>query len=73
MIGPIVEELAGEYGEKAVIGKVNVDNNRDIAMKYRVMNIPTILFIKDGKEIDRIVGAVPKNVLQEKLDAALTN
>ncbi len=73
MIGPIVEELAGEYDGKAVIGKVNVDHNRDIAMKYRVMNIPTVLIIKDGKEVDRIVGAVPKNVLQGKLDAALAN
>ena len=73
MIGPIVEELASEYNGKAVIGKVNVDHNREIAMKYGVMNIPTILFIKNGEVVERHVGAAPKSVLQGKLDAAIAN
>jgi thioredoxin 1 len=71
MIGPIVEELYNEYEGKAVIGKVNVDQNREIAMKYGVMNIPTILFIKNGEVVERHVGAAPKPVLQGKLDAVM--
>ncbi len=73
MVGPIVEELAKEYEGKAVVGKVNVDYNREIAAKYGVMNIPTILFIKNGEVVERHVGAAPKNVLQGKLDAVLAN
>ena len=71
MVGPIVEELAAEYDGKAVIGKVNVDNDPDISMKYGVRNIPTILFLKNGEVVDKSVGAVPKNVLSEKIDAQL--
>ena len=71
MIAPIVDELHTEYGDKAVIGKVDVDSNQEIAMKYGVRNIPTILFIKNGEVVDKSVGAVPKNVLSEKIDAQL--
>ena len=71
MVGPIVEELAAEYDGKAVIGKVNVDNDPDISMKYGVRNIPTILFLKNGEVVDKSVGAVPKNVLSDKIDAQL--
>ena len=71
MVGPIVEEIAKDYGDKAVIGKVDVDNNPEIAQKYGIRNIPTILFIKDGEVVDKQVGASPKAALTEKLDAIL--
>lgn len=71
MVGPIVEEIANEYGDKAVIGKVDVDNNPEIAQKYGIRNIPTILFIKNGEVVDKQVGASPKAALTEKLDAML--
>ncbi|MDZ4846115.1 MAG: thioredoxin [Chitinophagales bacterium] len=66
-IGPIVEELAKEYDGKALIGKVNVDENPEITVKYGIRNIPTILFIKKGEIVDKQVGAVPKSTLEEKL------
>lgn len=71
MVGPIVEEMAGEYDGKAVIGKVNVDENPDISMKYGIRNIPTIIFLKNGEMVDKSVGAVPKNILTEKIDNLL--
>ena len=71
MVGPVVEEIYKEYDGKAVVGKVNVDNNPEIASKYGIRNIPTILFIKNGEIVDKQVGAVPKNVLAQKLDAQL--
>jgi thioredoxin 1 len=71
MVGPVVEELAKEYDGKAVIGKVNVDNNPQTAMKYGIRSIPTILFIKNGEVVDRSVGAVPKATLSGKLDGQL--
>jgi thioredoxin 1 len=66
-----VEELANEYEGKAVIGKVNVDDNPGISAKYGIRNIPTILFIKGGEVVDKQVGAVPKAVLEQKLKALL--
>jgi thioredoxin 1 len=71
LVGPVVEELAGEYGDKAVVGKLNVDENPDVAMKFGIRNIPTILFLKGGQVVDRQVGAVPKAKLEEKLKAIL--
>ena len=71
MIGPVVEELHGEYEGKAVIGKVNVDNNPSVSAQFGVRNIPTILFIKGGEVVDKVVGAVPKTQLASKLDAIL--
>ena len=71
MVGPIVEELAKEYDGKAVIGKVNVDHNPNISMEFGIRNIPTILFFKDGKVVDKQVGAVPKAQLAAKLQAQL--
>ena len=70
-ITPIVEELAKEYDGKAIIGKLNVDENPEVTVKYGVRNIPTILFIKNGEVVDKQVGAVPKSVLEEKLKAHL--
>ncbi len=71
LVGPIVEELANDFGDKAVVGKVNVDNNPGISAKYGIRNIPTILFLKNGEVVDRSVGAVPKAALQQKLEAQL--
>ncbi len=71
MVGPIVEELAGEYEGKAVIGKVNVDENQEISMKFGIRNIPTLLVFKNGEIVDKQVGVAPKNVLAGKLDAQM--
>lgn len=71
MIAPLVEELAKEYEGKATIVKLNVDENMDTSQKYGVMSIPTLIFFKDGKEVDRVVGALPKDALAEKLDSLL--
>ena len=71
MVGPIVEELANDYDGKAVIGKVNVDHNKEIAAKFGIRNIPTIIFLKNGELVDKSVGAVPKNVLTEKIENLL--
>lgn len=71
MVGPIVEEMSGEYDGKAIIGKVNVDENPDISMKYGIRNIPTIIFLKNGEMVDKSVGAVPKNILTEKIENLL--
>lgn len=69
MVGPVVEELANDYGDKAVIGKVNVDNNANVSAQFGIRNIPTILFFKNGQVVDKQVGAVPKSVLDAKLKA----
>ncbi|HPX76878.1 MAG TPA: thioredoxin [Bacteroidales bacterium] len=71
MIAPLIEEMHNEYGDKAVIGKVDVDSNNSIAVKYGIRNIPTILFLKNGEVVDKAVGAVPKATLTAKLDALL--
>lgn len=71
IVGPIVEELAKDFDGKAVVGKLNVDENPEVAMKYGIRSIPTILFIKNGEIVDRQVGASSKSALEEKLNAAL--
>lgn len=71
MVGPIVAELADEYADKVVVGKLDVDSNPEVSMKYGIRNIPTILFFKNGEIVDKQVGAVPKSVLSEKLNALL--
>jgi len=70
-IAPVVEEIADEYDGRAVIGKIDVDNNRDTAIKFGIQAIPTLLLMKDGEIADRIVGAVDKNSIKQKLDALL--
>ena len=71
MVGPIVEELANDYEGKALVGKVDVDSNPEVAAKFGIRNIPTILFMKNGEVVDKQVGAVPKQTLAAKLDAIL--
>ncbi|WP_339924061.1 thioredoxin [uncultured Cyclobacterium sp.] len=69
MIGPIVEELAGEYEGKVTIGKLDVDANQEIPGRFGIRSIPTLLIFKDGEVVDKIVGAVPKSVIADKLEA----
>lgn len=72
LITPIVEELSKEYSGKVKIMKLNTDENPDIASKYKIMGIPTLMFFKAGQKIDQIVGAVQKSQLAAKLDSLLT-
>ena len=67
MLGPVIDELAGDYEGKVVFGKLNTDENRQIATRFGIMSIPTMLFIKDGHHVDTIVGAVPKEVIESKI------
>ncbi len=67
MIAPILDELAAENSEKFKVGKVNVDDNRETAMKYSVRSIPTLLVFKDGEVADQIVGAMAKDALKKKI------
>ena len=67
MIAPIIDELAGEYEGKIKIGKVNVDDNPKVSSQYGVMSIPTLLFIKDGKVVEQLVGALNKSELRKKI------
>ncbi len=71
MIAPIIDELYHEYKDAAVIGKVDVDSYPGIATKYGIRNIPTILFFKNGEMVDKQVGAVPRNIIEQKLKALL--
>lgn len=71
IIAPTVEDLAKEYAGKVKVGKLNTDENPDVASKYKIMGIPTIIFFKNGEKVDQIVGAVPKPQLKSKIDALL--
>ena len=71
MVGPVVEEISNEYEGKAIVGKVDVDNNPEVASKFGIRNIPTILFMKNGEIVDKQVGAAQKAQLTEKLDAIM--
>lgn len=70
-IGPVIEELATTYAGKVNIGKLNVDHNPNVSMNYGITSIPSILFIKGGKIVDKQVGAVAKNVLDKKIQSHL--
>jgi thioredoxin 1 len=71
MIGQVLDELNNDYDDKILIGKVNVDEQGSLAMKYGIRNIPTLLFFKNGQLIDKQVGSVPRKVLEEKLKSIL--
>ncbi len=71
MIGPIVEELAGEYEGKVKVGKLNVDFNPQVSGAFGIRSIPTLLVFKNGEVVDHVVGVVPKSVLSKQLDAQL--
>ncbi len=71
IVGPVVQEIGEEYSDKATVGKLDVDHNPESARKYGIRNIPTILYFKGGEVVDKQVGAVPKQVLIQKLEALL--
>jgi thioredoxin 1 len=73
MIAPVLEELASELGDKVVIAKVNTDQNPIYAQRLGVQGIPTMVLFKDGAEVDRVVGALPKGHLKQWIDTTLTN
>ena len=68
-IAPIVDQLARDYTGKVVFGKLNVDENPETAQRFGIMAIPTLLVMKDSKEVDRVVGVLPKNQLEEKISS----
>jgi len=70
-IGPVIEDLAKEYNGKINVGKLNVDHNPNVSINYGITSIPAILFIKNGKVVDKQIGAVPKSVLEKKIQAHL--
>jgi thioredoxin 1 len=71
MVAPVIEELAKDYDGKALIGKLDVDSNPGVSMKYGVRSIPTILFMKGGEVVDKHVGTATKQLLSSKIDALL--
>ena len=70
-MGPVVDQIAKDYEGKVKVGKINVDENPGVAQAYEVATIPNLVFFKDGKVVNRVIGVVPDNVLKEKLDALL--
>ena len=68
MVGPIIDEIGDEYKDKVVVGKLDVDNNDETTSKYGIRNIPTVLFIKNGEVVDKVVGAAPKKNFTDKID-----
>ena len=71
MVAPVVKQLASEYEGKLKVGKLDVDANQQTAMRYNIRSIPSILFFKDGKHVDTVVGAVPKPMLERKIEEHL--
>ena len=71
MIAPVIEQLAGQYEGKVIVGKVDVDQEPELAREYGVMSIPNVVILKDGQEVDRKVGAMPAAAYSQALDAAL--
>ncbi|MCG8343703.1 MAG: thioredoxin [Chlorobiales bacterium] len=71
VLGPVIEELAGEFENKAVIAKLNVDENPNTAAQYGIRSIPTMLIFKNGEVVDQMVGAMPKNMITEKINAQI--
>jgi thioredoxin 1 len=68
MVGPVIEELAGDYQGKIKVGKLNVDNNQQTAMSFRVMSIPTVMLFKDGQPVETMIGAQPKQSYEARLN-----
>ena len=71
MVAPIVDEISKEYAGKLKVVKLNTDENPDIAGRYKIMGIPTLMFFKNGERVDQVVGAVPKAQLKTKVDSLL--
>ena len=73
MIAPTVHDLAEEYAGKLNVAKVDIDSSPNIAMKYGIRSIPALIFFKDGKPVDQVVGALPKGALKKRIDAVLSS
>jgi len=71
MMGPVIEEVAKDYAGKAKVFKLNTENNAQLAGEYGVTSIPTLIYFKNGKPVDQVIGAVPKSIITKKLDALL--
>ncbi len=71
IVGPMINEIAEDYNSRAIVGKLDVDNNPEVSKKYGIRNIPTVLFFKNGEVADKQVGAVPKSNFVKKLEALL--
>ena len=71
MVAPILEELANQYGDKLIVAKVDVDEQGELAQRYRVMNIPTLMLFKQGQLVDKAIGARPKAALEQMLNKVL--
>ncbi|EAT58659.1 thioredoxin [Chlorobium ferrooxidans] len=71
MLGPVIDELAGEYAGRAVVAKVNVDENPATAARYGIRSIPSLLIFKNGQVVDQLLGAIPKNQISRKMDLHL--
>lgn len=71
MVGPIIDQLSEEYKDRVVVGKIDVDNNDEATSKYGIRNIPTVLFIKNGEVVDKVVGAGAKILFSEKIEKNL--
>ncbi|MGE5560981.1 MAG: thioredoxin [Chloroflexota bacterium] len=71
MVAPVVEQIAGEYADRLQVAKLDVDQNPDIAMKYGIMSIPTLMIFKDGKIAQRMVGYMPKETMKKYVDAVV--
>ncbi len=67
IVAPVIEEMARDYAGRILFGKLNVDENREVATQYQIMGIPTLLVFKNGKLVDRIVGAMPRQILEPKI------
>jgi thioredoxin 1 len=72
MVGPMVEQIADEYLGKAKVGKVNTEEQPDLAGEYGVISLPTLIFFKGGKPVDQVIGALPKTAISKKMDALLS-
>ncbi len=71
MLGPVIDELAGEYEGKAKVGKIDIDNNRDAAVQYGIQSIPSIIIFKNGEVVNKFVGISPKDELASAIDSAM--
>ena len=71
MVAPILEELANQFGDKLIVAKVDVDEQGELAQRYRVMNIPTLMLFKQGELVDKAIGARPKTALEQMINKAL--
>ena len=71
MLGPVIESLAEQYASRVTVGKVNTDEETELAIRYGVSSIPTVIFFKDGKELDRLVGVMPPNAFAQVLERSM--